>query len=59
MSMSSKFFFGPLALGNTLTIKDMDKLLANLIDITKWGKSEFWTWWEESVQIVLEKRARR
>jgi hypothetical protein len=53
------FFFGPLALGNTLTLEGSKKLLANLVDITKWGQSEFRTWWEENVRTVLEKRIRR
>ncbi|KAH8731699.1 hypothetical protein GQ44DRAFT_697900 [Phaeosphaeriaceae sp. PMI808] len=53
------FFFGPLALGNTLTLEGSKRLLANLIDITRWGQSEFRTWWEANVQVVLEKRIRR
>jgi hypothetical protein len=53
------FFFGPLALGNTLTLEGSKMLLANLIDITRWGQSEFRTWWEANVQVVLEKRIRR
>ncbi|KAF2804378.1 uncharacterized protein BDZ99DRAFT_544886 [Mytilinidion resinicola] len=32
------FFFGPLALGNTLTLESSKRLLANLVDITKWGQ---------------------
>ncbi|KAF2787489.1 hypothetical protein K505DRAFT_379551 [Melanomma pulvis-pyrius CBS 109.77] len=52
------FFFGPLALGNTLTLEGSKRLLANLIDITKWGQSEFRMWWEANVQLVLEKRIR-
>ncbi|KAF2817691.1 uncharacterized protein BDZ99DRAFT_505308 [Mytilinidion resinicola] len=38
---------------------DSKRLLANLVDITKWGQSEFRTWWEANVQMVLEKRIRR
>jgi hypothetical protein len=53
------FFFGPLALGDTLTFEGAERLLANLIDITKWGQSEFRTWWGASVQMVLETRTRR
>lgn len=53
------FFFGPLALGNTLTLEGSKSLLANLIDITKWGRSEFRTWWEADVQRILEKRIER
>lgn len=53
------FFFGPLALGNTLTLEGSKRLLANLIDITRWGQSEFRTWWEANVQVILEKRIRR
>jgi hypothetical protein len=53
------FFFGPLALGNTLTLDGSKRLLANLIDITRWGQSEYRTWWEANVQMVLEKRIRR
>jgi hypothetical protein len=53
------FFFGPLALGNTLTLEGSKRLLANLVDITKWGQSEFRAWWEANVQMVLEKRIRR
>jgi hypothetical protein len=50
------FFFGPLALGNTLTLEGSKRLLANLIDITRWGQSEFRTWWEANVQMLLKKR---
>ncbi|PVH91536.1 hypothetical protein DM02DRAFT_647288 [Periconia macrospinosa] len=50
------FFFGPLDLGNTLTLESSKRLLANLIDITKWGQSEFRGWWVTNVQRVLEKR---
>lgn len=53
------FFFGPLALGDTLTLEGSKRLLANLIDITKWGQSEFRTWWGANVQMVLEQRMRR
>jgi hypothetical protein len=53
------FFIGPLALGNTLTLEGSKMLLANLIDITRWGQSEFRTWWETNVQAVLENRIRR
>ncbi|KAF1973459.1 hypothetical protein BU23DRAFT_589476 [Bimuria novae-zelandiae CBS 107.79] len=53
------FFFGPLALGDTLTLEGAKRLLANLIDITKWGQSEFRTWWGANVQMVLETRTRR
>ncbi|CBX98975.1 hypothetical protein IAQ61_007417 [Plenodomus lingam] len=53
------FFFGPLALGDTLTLEGSKRLLANLIDITKWGQSEFRTWWGANVHKVLEKRLRR
>lgn len=52
------FFFGPLALGNTLTLEGLKRLLANLIDITKWGQSEFRTWWRANIDMVLEKRLR-
>lgn len=42
------FFFGLLALGDTLALNGAKRLLANLIDITKWGQSEFrtgrWSW---------------
>ena len=31
------FFFRPLALGNTLTLNRLKRLLANLINITRWG----------------------
>ena len=37
------FFFRPLVLGNTLTLEVLKRLLANIIDITKWGQSEFRT----------------
>jgi hypothetical protein len=37
------FFFGPLDLGNTLTLESLKRLLANLINITKWGQSKFRT----------------
>jgi hypothetical protein len=40
------FFFGPLALGNTLTLEGSKRLLVNLIDITRWGQFGFRTWWE-------------
>jgi hypothetical protein len=50
------FFFGPLDLGNTLTLESSKRSLANLIDITKWGQSEFRPWWGVNVQRVLEKR---
>ncbi|KAF2007577.1 hypothetical protein P154DRAFT_517251 [Amniculicola lignicola CBS 123094] len=50
------FFFGPLALGSTLSLDGSKRLLANLIDITMWGQSEFRTWWEANVQMVLEQR---
>lgn len=53
------FFFGPLDLGNTLTLESSRRLLANLIDITKWGQSQFLTWWGANVQSVLEKRIGR
>ena len=49
------FFFGPLDLGNTLTLESSKRLFVNLIDITKWG-SEFQKWWVANVQRVLEKR---
>lgn len=50
------FFFGPLDLGNTLTLESSKRLFVNLIDITKWGQSEFRKWWGANVQRVLEKR---
>lgn len=50
------FFFGPLDLGNTLTLESSKRLFVNLIDITKWGQSEFRNWWGANVQRVLEKR---
>ncbi|CAI6226015.1 unnamed protein product [Periconia digitata] len=53
------FFFGPLDLGNTLTLQSSKRLLANLIDITGWGQSQFRAWWELNVQRVLEKRIGR
>lgn len=31
------FFFRPLALGNTLTLEGLKRLLTNLINITRWG----------------------
>jgi hypothetical protein len=42
-----------------LTLEGSKMLLANLIDITRWGQSEFRTWWETNVQAVLENRIRR
>lgn len=35
------FFFGPLDLDNILTLESSKRLLANLINITKSGQSEF------------------
>jgi hypothetical protein len=49
-------FFGPLALGNTLTIGNSKKLLANLLDIARWGQCDYRTWWETNVFQELEQR---
>lgn len=47
------FFFGPLDLGNTLTLQSSKRLLANLIDVTEWGQSQFRTWLELNVQRLF------
>lgn len=47
-------FFGPMMLGNTYSMDDMNRLVENLCDISLWGQTEFKKWWEKTILAACE-----